>query len=81
MREKLKSILDKYQSLTDLIHSPDIMNEVGKFKKISRELKHLSPIADAAKQYMKICAEIDSSRELVESDDTEHELRDMAYEE
>ena len=80
MFEKLKAILDKYESLAELLKDPALVNDFARFTQISREYKHLTPIADKAKEYLKICENIESNKELINSPDSEPELRDMAYE-
>ncbi len=81
MRAKLESILDRYNAVSKQLHDPDVTNDLKRFKEISREHKQLTALAEAANKYIKICNDIISSKELINSSDTEPELRDMAYEE
>ncbi|MGA2297857.1 MAG: peptide chain release factor 1 [FCB group bacterium] len=81
MIEKLQSILDKYNSLSELLNNPQIMNDVNEYKKISREYKHLTVIADVSKKYLKISIELESNKELIESIEADPELKEMAYQE
>ncbi len=79
MYEKLKSILEKYFSLKERLEDPEISNDPAKFRDINREYKRMSQMATAAQRYVGICEEIDSSRQIVDSKDTDHEMRDLAY--
>ena len=81
MIDKLQSILDKYNSLSELLNNPNIMNDVNEYKKISREYKHLTVIADVSKKYLKISNELESNKELIESIEADPELKEMAYQE
>ncbi len=81
MREKLETILERYNFVSEQLNLPDLVQDIKKFKETSREHKLLTPLADAAKKYIKICKEIDSSKELISSSDSEPELREMAYDE
>ena len=81
MRAKLESILERYNSISELLHDPEITNDLKRFKEISREHKQLTALADAAVKYIKTCNDIISSKELINSSDTEPELKEMAYEE
>ena len=81
MINKLRTIIDKYDSISNELHDPKVVNDVKRFKELSRESKHLSPIVEAAKQYIKICNDLDSNKELIESSETEPDLKELAYEE
>lgn len=81
MREKLETILERYSFISEQLNNPDLVQDIKKFKETSREHKSLTPLADSAKKYIKICKDIDSSKELVSSSDTEPEIKDLAYEE
>jgi peptide chain release factor 1 len=81
MKDKLKSILQRYDEVTKELNNPEIVNDVNRYKQVSREHKNLTPIADAAKAYLKIDDDLRQSRELVNDKSIDHELKDMAYEE
>ncbi|TAL68041.1 MAG: peptide chain release factor 1 [Bacteroidetes bacterium] len=80
MEEKLKAILDKFNNLTEMLNDPEVVSDMNRYTQISREQKHLIPIAEKAKEYMTICSSIEANKEIINSPDTEPELRDMAYE-
>lgn len=80
MEEKLKAIIDKFNNLTEMLNDPEVVSDMNRYTQISREQKHLIPIAEKAKEYMIICSSIESNKEMINSPDTEPELRDMAYE-
>ncbi|MCX7736602.1 MAG: peptide chain release factor 1 [Candidatus Kapabacteria bacterium] len=81
MKEKLQSILERYKQLSNELNNPEIINDVSRYKKISRDFKHLQPIAEASEKYLKILEDIQSTREIIDSPDTDSEMRDLAYEE
>lgn len=81
MKEKLQSILERFKQLSNELNNPEIINDVSRYKKISRDYKHLQPIAEASEKYMKIQDDIDSTREIIESPETDSEMRDLAYQE
>ncbi|OGU10630.1 MAG: peptide chain release factor 1 [Ignavibacteria bacterium GWB2_35_12] len=80
MEEKLKAIIDKFNNLTEMLNDPEVVSDMNRYTQISREQKHLIPIAEKAKEYMNICSSIESNKEIINAADTEPELRDMAYE-
>lgn len=80
MKEKLESILDRYRELSELLNDINISSDVKRVSEIKREIKYLSKIAEAAKNYLKLLSEIESNNELITSSDTEPDLKTMAYE-
>jgi peptide chain release factor 1 len=81
MEEKLRSILDRYNIISEMLNQPDVANDLKRYKELSREKKQLNQIAEAAKQYLKIISDLESNKELLEASDTEQDLKDLAYEE
>lgn len=81
MEEKLKSILAKYNELSQKLSDPDIVSDMKLFTRISREHKQLQELAIAAEKYLKIKNQIAENRELIGNKENDPELRDLAYEE
>jgi peptide chain release factor 1 len=79
MEDKLKAIFDKYNNLTKELQDPNIINDVGRFKRVSQEQKHIEPVASAAEKYLKIVADLASNKELVHTSGIDSDLRDLAY--
>ena len=80
MREKLESIMERYDSLYAMMNDVEISSDIKKYRDISREYKQLTPLALAAKKYIKICEDIDSNIEIINDPSTDSDFRDMAYE-
>jgi len=81
MKEKLESILNRYQEVSDSLSDPEVANDLKRYKEASQELKRLSQVADTAKIYLKILSDFTSNKELISSHDTDRELKDLALEE
>jgi len=81
MEEKLRSIIERFEEVTGLLTAPDVANDMNRYKEVSREYKRLTPIAETAKKYLKICEDLSSNKELIASASTEKELKELAYEE
>ncbi len=81
MKEKLQSIIDKYNNLGEMLNNPDIVNNQNKFRDVSREYSHLQPIVDKSLEYIKILSHIEQNDELIKSKETEPDLKELAYEE
>jgi peptide chain release factor 1 len=81
MYNKVKSILERYASVEESLNAPDIMDDVKKFKEISREFKQLQKISAIGKDFLKVSDDLESTKEIINDKKTEPELREMAYEE
>jgi peptide chain release factor 1 len=76
MREKLKTIQDKYEELTSLLMSPDVLSKPADLQKYSREQSELRPLVEKIQEYQKILSEIEDTEELLKSSD--EDLRELA---
>jgi len=81
MYNKVLSILERLNIIEDSLNSPDIINDVKKYKEINREYKTIKKIADIASIYKKKYEELESNRELVKDKNVENEIKALAYEE
>lgn len=81
MKDKLVSIIEKYNKLGEQLNNPEIVNDQKKFRDISREYSHLQPIVEKSEEYLKIADHIKQNDELIKSKETESDLKDLAYEE
>lgn len=80
MKEHLIPIIERYESLENELIDINIINNQGRFKEISRELKYLKPIVETAKVYIKVCNDIDSNQELITTE-RDPEIKLLAYNE
>jgi len=79
MKEKLESILERYNSLNEQLNNLNIVDDVKLYKNISKEKKMLSPIIDVSKRYLKVVSELEANKELINSPGTDNEIKDLAY--
>lgn len=80
MREKIEQLIEKSNSLKEQLNTADGA-DVRKITELSREIKALSKVVAVGERYIKCLNELDASREMVASKDTEPEMKEMAYEE
>jgi peptide chain release factor 1 len=80
MLDKLEAIKLKYDEIEKQMSDPDVMNDMKRYIKLSKDYKSLQPIMGGYEKYKNILANIDHAREIVynEKDD---EFRMMAKEE
>jgi peptide chain release factor 1 len=76
MIEKLQAIKERYVYLEEQMGDPELMADMGRFTKISKEYKSLQPVIAAFDQYQDLLSNIRTAREMLREDDTE--MREMA---
>ncbi len=81
MEDKLQAILDRFEAISEQLNAPNTASDPNRLRDISREYKQLAPVADAARRYMRITADIRSNDELLATLGLDAELKDLAYEE
>jgi len=81
MQEKIKQLIQKSNSLKEKLNEPDIMDEISRFKDISREIKSLAQVVEVGERYIKAMEDLEIAREIVEAKTTEPDFREMAYDE
>ncbi len=79
MIEKLQSIIDKYNELTELSISPDIVCDQKECIRISREISNMQEQYDLAVEYLKYTAQLDEAKEIL-NDESDTDMIDMAKE-
>jgi peptide chain release factor 1 len=79
MLDKLVAIKERYQYLEELMADPDVINDLPRYKKISKEYKDLKPIVDIHKKYHELLGNIQTAREMLKEKD--EDMREMAREE
>ncbi len=71
MLEKLEKLELRYEELTNLLMSPDIMADMKNFQKLSKEQADLSPLVEKLREFKKVSNDMEDARELMSSGDEE----------
>ncbi|MBX3044143.1 MAG: peptide chain release factor 1 [Candidatus Kapabacteria bacterium] len=80
MYDKVKSILERFESVEEKLNDPNIMSDVKSYKEISREHKQLKILADISRKYIKLTDDYEANKEMIKEKNIDPELRSMAYE-
>lgn len=78
--EKLSSIKDRWNEVSQLIVDPDIIADMDRYVKLNKEYSDLKVIVDAYEEYKNILDNITSSKEIL-TQEKDEEFREMAKEE
>jgi peptide chain release factor 1 len=77
MFEKIKNIIDRYDTLNALLSDPEIITKQQQFREYSKENSRLEPIAQKAMEYVKTLETIREAKEIL-ADKGEKELKELA---
>ena len=79
MKDKIESIIDRYNGIEKLMADQDVLSNLDKLKDLAKEYKQLEPIVMAGKEYIIILNQIVDCESIIDTDDSE--LKELAYEE
>lgn len=75
--DQLESIKERFEEVTQQITMPEVVSDMNKFKKISKEYKDLEKIVNEYKKYTTLLANIQEAKDLIAYEKDE-EMREMA---
>ena len=78
MRDKLESIIDRYNTIEKLMADQDILSNPDKLKEFAKEYKQLESVVVTGSEYIKILDQITECELIIETDDLE--LKELAVE-
>ncbi|RKU91225.1 peptide chain release factor 1, partial [Helicobacter pylori] len=77
LAEKLSSILKRYDELTALLSSAEVISDIKKLTELSKEQSSIEEISIASKEYLSVLENIKENKDLLE----DKELSELAKEE
>jgi peptide chain release factor 1 len=75
--DKLEGVKHRFEEVGRLITEQEVIADMKRFIKLSKEYKDLNPIIDAYKEYKNILSNLNSSKQLL-SEEKDEEMREMA---
>lgn len=63
--EKLQSVVDRYDEISEMLSDPDIISDTNRFMALSKEEGQLRETVEVFKHYQAVIAEIESDKELL----------------
>ncbi len=75
--EKLEGVKSRFNEVGELITNPDVISDMDRYVKLNKEYKNLEPIIETYENYKNILSNIDSAREILNTEKDE-EMREMA---
>lgn len=77
MIDKLEAIKQRFTEVGELIVAPDIMSDMNRFSKLSKEYKDLEKIVARYNEYQNVTANIDNAKKMLNTE-KDPEFREMA---
>ena len=76
MLQKLKTIEEKYDELTRLLMSPEVLSNPPQYQKYSKDQAELQPLVEKIAQYTKLIADMQDAEEILRGGDGD--LKELA---
>lgn len=76
MLDKLGAIYDKYKRIEEQLSDPEVVSDMKRYSKISKEYKSLGEIVKVYLEYKDLLGNIETSKEMLKEDDAE--MKEMA---
>ena len=80
MIDKLAAIYNRWLEIGEQMNDPDVISDMKRFVKLNRDYRELEPIVEAYKEYKNVVDNIESTKELLQTE-TDEDFREMAKEE
>ncbi len=77
MLEMLRSIKERWENISQQMTDPQVISDVARYSKLSKEYKELEKIVRAYKEYENVLSNIDSNKKILATEKDE-EFRQMA---
>lgn len=76
MLDRLDSLKDRYKNLEEQMSDPEVIQDMDRYAKISKEYKDLKKIVVVYDEYKELMGNIETAREMAKEDDLE--MKEMA---
>lgn len=76
MLDRLQSLADRYEKLSELLCDPDVANDSKKLRDYSKEQSDLQPVYEAYVEYKNVIEELDAAKTM-QGEKLDDEMREM----
>jgi peptide chain release factor 1 len=80
MLEQLEAIRERYEEVSQQMTMPEIVSDMTKFTRLSKEYKDLEKIVNQLKVYKNILSNIEGAKDII-ANEKDEDMREMAKEE
>ena len=75
--EKLEGVKNRFIEVGEQITDPEIISDMKRYVKLTKEYKNLEPVVEAYEKYKNIVSNIEDSKSIL-ADESDEEMREMA---
>lgn len=76
MLDKLQAIKERYDQLEEKLSDPEVVSDMDRYTRLSKEYKDLRPLVDLTAKYQQLLGNIATSQEMLKESDPD--MREMA---
>src|SRR6218665_3296118 len=80
MLEQLEAIRERFEEVSQQITMPEVVSDMAKFKRLSKEYKDLDKIVSQLNVYKNILSNVEGAKDII-ANEKDEEMREMAKEE
>jgi len=80
MLDQLEAIKERYDEVSQQMTMPEVVSDMTKFTRLSKEYKDLEKIVDQYKVYKNVLSNIDGAKDII-ANEKDEDMRDLAKEE
>ena len=81
MLEKLGKVEQRYEDIHKLLCDTEVVSDMDQYKKLMQELKHLTPIVEKYREYIKATETLREAKALLDAGGMDKDFHDMVQEE
>ena len=75
---KLENIVERFETITNMLSDPDIINDQQRYRELGKERANLEPVVESYLKYKKVENDIKGNKELINLKG-DPEIRDIAF--
>lgn len=76
MLDRLQSLADRYEKLSELLCDPDVANDSKKLRDYSKEQSDLQPAFEAYTEYKNVMEELEAAK-MMQAEKLDDEMKEM----
>lgn len=76
MVDKLEAVVDRYHQLEESLADPEVLSDMDRYAKVSKQYKDLKAIVEIFEQYKETIGNLATAKEMLQEDD--EEMKEMA---
>lgn len=80
MIDKLESVEEKFENINAKLCDPDVVSDIEKYRTLTQEMKHLTPVVEKFREYKKVNADFEEAQSLLDESGLDKDFREMAQE-